>query len=310
MTEKIAIVVVNFRTARLTLDCVRSLGSLDYPTVEIIVVDNASGDGSIAVLRRELPAAVELVEATANGGYTAGNNLGIAVARRKGCRFIHLLNPDTVVLNPGYLTKLMQCLTEQPRIGAVGPRVHWRTAGAIQNTVIEFPWLWRRVFNAVRQRVAGRPNRSGSEMKFVDALNGVCVLFRDDCLREAGEFDERIFAYVDEADWGLRARNVGWRLAYVPIDGVVHLQKDTGYARAGTVDFLLKRNTVFFLLKNRKFLQAAGYTASTALAGFILAARRRGQAVAWYRSLLKAYWWLWTARWNRAMGRPHLGTAS
>lgn len=313
---RIEIVIVNYRTPQLTIDCVRSLESLTGPKPCVIVVDNASGDNSMELLRAKLAADVVLVESPTNGGYTAGNNLGFKVAIERGCEFVHALNPDTVVLNPNYLGDLLKHLQANPQTGAVGPRVHFRKPGVVQNTILRFPWLWRRAVDAVRYRIRKPAPRSKDKVVDVEALNGVCVLFRTTCLQHVGGFDDRIFAYVDEVDWSLRAGRAGWKLQYVPVDSVVHLQKESGYRRAGLVDFLLKRNTVFFLLKNRRFVQAAGYTLATGAIGLSLATVARFRRSAfdrvrnWNRDLFQAYWWLWTAQWDRAMGRPPMAEPS
>jgi hypothetical protein len=301
---KVTIVVVNFRTPAVTLDCIRSLRTLDYPNWNLLVVDNASGDDSPAQLRAEL-AEREFLLAESNGGYTAGNNLGIRAALDGGAEYVLILNPDTVVHRRDFVTKLAEFLDAHPRVAAVGPRVYLREPGRVQNTVLEFPWLWRRAANAVAHRLFGRPLRSGEEVRQAEVLNGVCVLFRSAALREVGLFDERTFAYIEDVDWAYRAKRLGWRQAYLPVDGVVHLQKEAGYERGGAVDFLLKRNTLYFLMKTGHWLQAVGYTAATlTLAGVH---RLTARSSVWSGRLVRAYWALWTNRWHACMGHPSRG---
>ena len=120
--------------------------------------------------------------------------------------------------------------------------------------------------------------------------------------KEVGLFDERTFAYIEDVDWAFRAERKGWKRSYLPIDSVVHLQKESGYERGGTVDYLLKRNTLYFLMKSQRWIQAAGYTAAT-MAMATLQSAKSG-SLAWSRRLGSAYLALWTARWNAVMGRP------
>ena len=90
-------------------------------------------------------------------------------------------------------------------------------------------------------------------------LNGVCVLFRAACLRQIGLFDESIFMYIEDADLAFRARLMGWQISYLPIDSVIHEQKEEGYHETSFVAWLLKRNSVYYLHKIGKPLDAWGY---------------------------------------------------
>lgn len=305
----VAIVIVNYKTPELTIDCCRSLRRLNYPNFEIIVVDNASGDGSAEMFRDKLDDC-HVVVAEENGGYTAGNNLGIRIALDRGADYVHVLNPDTVVLNPDYLAALVNHLEAHPEVGAVGPRVYLRSPDNVQNTVLRFPWLWRRAADWCRSRFTTIGRRSGSHVVDAEVLNGVCVLFRRSTLEEVGLFDERTFAYIEDVEWAYRAHQLDWKRQYVPVDSILHLQKPTGYERGGNVDFLLKRNTLYFLLRTRHWLQAAGYTASTLLMAFAFSLtqrRRRGDGAGmrrWTRRLLRSYVALWRGRWEGGMGRP------
>ena len=297
----VGVVVVNFRTPDLTLACAESLRGLDYPNCKLLVVDNASGDDSAAKFAAALTAE-ELLVAPSNGGYTAGNNLGVAEMLRRGCEYILVLNPDTVVVNRRFVSELVEHLEANPAIGAVGPRVFLRRHGNVQNTVLRFPWVWRRAVDWVKIRLFGSPMRSRDQALDAEVLNGVCVLFRSAALNDVGLFDERTFAYIEDIDWAYRAERRGWKRAYLPIDSVVHLQKESGYERGGTVDYLLKRNTLYFLMKSRRWIQAAGYTAATMAMATVQSAK--SGSLAWSRRLGSAYFALWTARWNAVMGRP------
>jgi GT2 family glycosyltransferase len=302
----VCIVIVNYRTPEQTMVCVRSLASQTYQRLSIIVVDNDSRDGSDLFLQAELPD-IEVIRSPHNGGYTSGNNLGIETALASGADYVLVLNPDTRALNNSFVTDLVEFAESQPLAAAVGPRVHLREMGNVQNTVLEFPWVTRRI-QGVCKRLIGRstPARSGSQPRQAEVLNGVCVLFKAEALFDVGLFDERTFAYIEDVDWGYRAFDRGWNLWYTPIDAIVHEQKETGYHRGSSVDFLLKRNTLYFLLKHRRPLQAAAYTLMTLslavghLCTHKLADRR------WLTRLTRAYRGLWLGHWDNVMGRPSL----
>lgn len=159
----VGIVIVNYRTPDMTIECCKSLRRLNYDNLRIIVVDNASGDDSAEKFRMHLPDC-HLVVATENGGYTAGNNLGIEHALALGAEYVHVLNPDTLLLNPDYLAALVQHLQENPDVGAVGPRVYLRSVDRVQNTVLRFPWLWRRMVDWCRSRVSTIKRRSNADI--------------------------------------------------------------------------------------------------------------------------------------------------
>lgn len=306
---KVGIVVVNYRTPEQTIDAVRSLQGLNYPNYEIILVENASGDDSAHRFQQLLPN-VTLVIAQENGGYTAGNNLGIKLALERGADFVHVVNPDILVMNPDYLHALVTFMEENPDVAIVGPRVHIHEQGNVQNTVLGYPWLWRRFIDWFRYKLSKPKPRSAGDPVEAEVLNGVCILMSSASLREVGLFDESTFAYVEDVDWAYRADKFEWRRVYLPIDSILHLQKKSGYERASTVDFLLKRNGVYFLLKTGHWLQAAGYTLATlVLAGWylarqLIAGRPLQPTWRWVRGLARAYVGLWTGRWEQVMGRP------
>jgi GT2 family glycosyltransferase len=102
-------------------------------------------------------------------------------------------------------------------------------------------------------------------VRSVEMLNGVCILLRASALRQVGAFDPRYFMYVEDADLGLRLRQAGWRLAYVPVDSVIHHQKESGYDLEGEVSLLLRRNAVYFLQKHHRRAQAWGLAAANLL---------------------------------------------
>lgn len=303
-TPRVAAVVVNYRTPEQTVACIRSLRSVRYAPFDVVVVDNDSRDGSADWIEERLPE-VRVLRAHRNGGYTAGNNLGVREAMARGADYVLLLNPDTLVVNARFVDELVAVAERLPDAGALGPRVFLRSTERVQNTVLRFPWLHRRLVDSVLHRLLGRPMRSGARLRSAEALNGVCVLFRSQALRDVGLLDDRTFAYIEDVDWGWRAQARGWRRLYVPVDSVLHLQKEAGYERRGDVDYLLKRNTLYFLLKAGKYVQAAGYSAAIVGSAALHAAVAPRKAAAWLRRIAAAHARLWSGRWEAVMGPPH-----
>lgn len=217
MTDVVA-VVLNFNSAADTTRCVRSLLAA-LPTESIVVVDNASTDGSAAAIQSQLPG-VAVIRTNVNRGYGGGNNVGIRHALALGARYVLVLNNDTEVVDPSFVGALRTALNKRSRAGIAGPLVRY-AEGPVQPTVSAAP----SVRMALRLAVANRFGRSSSQptaVAEVDVLNGVCLLVRAEVFEATGGFDERYFMYVEEADFAARARRAGWTSLYVPAPSIVH----------------------------------------------------------------------------------------
>jgi hypothetical protein len=253
------VIVLNYRMREQALNSLRSLRQISYSNIRIVVVDNESGDGVEDAVRREFPG-VTVIQTGSNSGYTGGNNAGIRYALENAAEYVLIVNPDTVVVNPQFVDEMIDSMELRPEIGIAGPRVFLREQDSVQNTVLFAPGLFRNMVNWFRYRIDPKSLEfSGNEVIEAEVINGVCLLIRAECLRQIGLFDERIFMYIEDADMDYRARSKGWRVNYLPIDSVVHLQKQKGYHMTGMVSFLLKRNSVYFLCKIGKTLDAWSY---------------------------------------------------
>jgi GT2 family glycosyltransferase len=277
MAPSVFIIILNYRMRDQVADCLRSLRTLRYPDYRLIVVDNDSGDGLESLLRSEFPEVI-FIQTGANEGYTGGNNRGLEYALAEGADYALILNPDTVVINPDFVSRMVEHLEASPQVGIAGPRVYLRQPGELQNTVLYAPRLWRNLQHWFLYRL--RPTaliHSGDEVVEAEVLNGVCLLIRLACLREIGLFDEFYFMYIEDADMDCRARRAGWQIHYLPIESIVHRQKREGYQPNGPVDFLLKRNSFYYLVKQGRRREAIGF------AFFAL-------VVIWSRGLLTRKW--------------------
>jgi GT2 family glycosyltransferase len=229
------------------------------------VVDNSSVDGTEEMVTSEFPE-VELLQTGANLGYTGGNNRGLKKALDSGTDYTMILNPDTVVIDPDFVRRMVEYLEAHQDVGIAGPRVFLRERGEVQNTILFAPNLWRNVSNWVRFRVKPESlNLSGDSVKEAETLNGVCLMLRAKCLQQIGLFDENIFMYIEDADLDYRARQAGWRVCYLPFDSVIHEQRVDGYEMTSLVSFLLRRNSVYFLSKIGKQFDAWGYAIGSLL---------------------------------------------
>jgi GT2 family glycosyltransferase len=264
-TARVGVVIVHYQQPDLLDGCLRSFQQVTTPPLDLIVVDNGGDAAAVERLRAAWPA-VDWIAAETNTGYTGGNNLGIARALEGGCEYVLLVNADTECIEPGFVGRLVRFLELNPDVALAGPRVYLRRRGEIQNTILRYPALFRQLVDWFGYRLfpAGY-ERSGGKVRSVEMLNGVCILLRASALRQVGAFDPRYFMYIEDADLALRLRQAGWRLAYVPVDSVIHHQKESGYDLEGEVSLLLRRNAVYFLQKHHRRAQAWGLAAANLL---------------------------------------------
>jgi GT2 family glycosyltransferase len=231
-SPRLSVVTVNWNTRDLLHNCLASIASdpglslqaqrsaNDGQRVEIIVVDNASADGSAEMVRAEYPE-VELIVNAQNVGFARANNQGIRASQGQ---YIVLLNSDTVVPS-GALAALAAFLEAHPEAGAIGPRLVW-SDGTPQPYAFggdpTLAYLARRGLNRILFHRYLHDWSTGAPRK-VDWVAGTCLMIRREVLDRAGLLDERIFLYFEDNDWCLRMREAGWQVYYNPQVEIVHL---------------------------------------------------------------------------------------
>jgi len=228
--SRIGIVVVSYNTCALLRECLRSIASASYP-IEIVVVDNASGDGSAWMVRREFPG-VRVIANAENRGFAAATNQGLT-AVRDAADFILLLNPDARLL-PGALDALVSFMRQHQRVGVAGARLLYPD-GRLQAAAFRFPTLLMAVFDLFpphgpllgrlyNSYLNGRyPEECADEPFPIDHPLGATMLIRRQALDEVGLFDEGYWLYSEEVDWCYRCRETGWAIWQVPQARVVHV---------------------------------------------------------------------------------------
>ncbi len=223
----ISVVIVSRDTRDVLRSCLASVAAYaDGLLIETIIVDNASTDGTAAMVRREFPR-VTLLEAAENGGFARGNNLGI---RRAAGQAVLLLNPDTE-LTPGALRTLWDALMADATIGVVGPRLLYPN-DAVQPSRYRFPTLgsalvestvlgeWWSAHPAIARYTMA--DVSDTVAHDADWLMGACLLVRREVFDAVGLLDARLFLYSEEPEFCGRVHRAGWRVRYVPEAVVRH----------------------------------------------------------------------------------------
>jgi len=229
-TCDLSICIVNWNVRDLLRGCLASIydGGTARLDFEVIVVDNASQDGSVDALAPLFPKVIWLRNRE-NVGFTKANNQALAISRG---RFVAFLNPDTVVA-PATFTTMVAELAEQPDAGAIGPRLLYidgtpqpsrrrfptLLTALLESTPLQTLWPDHRVLR--RYYLADRPDDQPQE---VDWLVGACFVARRETLEQIGGFDEQFFMYSEELDWCKRAQEAGWRLLYTPHATITHYE--------------------------------------------------------------------------------------
>lgn len=220
----ISICIVSYNTRELLARCLGALGQ-DAET-EIIVADNASQDGTPALLAAQFPQ-VKTILNSENRDYTRAMNQCLSCARGD---FLLLLNPDTEI-KPNTLQLLQNALVENSAWGAVGARLELPD-GTLQRTGNRFPTRLFLVYEALgwNARIPNNPVQAHnhyadwdrSTPRTVDALSGACLMVRRKVVEQVGLLDERFPMYYEEVDWCKRMHTQGWSVGYVPEARVLH----------------------------------------------------------------------------------------
>ncbi|MEX0885169.1 MAG: glycosyltransferase family 2 protein [Phycisphaeraceae bacterium] len=235
---RLLIVIVNYRTPDLTIDCLRSLEPEVRRLagrVHVEVVEGGSGDDSATRIGEAIDAGgyrpwARLRVLECNRGFAAGNNAAIAPAllRRQPPAYVLLLNPDTLV-REGALAALVRFMDEHPDVGLAGARIE-NADGSVRPSAFRFHGVAGEFAKAVRLRVVARmlhrwviappPRDEPHEAEWV---SGAAMMVRRAAFQDVGLLDEHYFLYYEEQDFAWRAHQAGWRCWYVPAARVVHL---------------------------------------------------------------------------------------
>jgi N-acetylglucosaminyl-diphospho-decaprenol L-rhamnosyltransferase len=209
----LSVSIVNTNSRALLLACLDSLAGTD---AEIVVLDNASEDGSAGAVRERFPD-VRVIAQSHRAGFGANHN---TVIRATTGRYVYVLNEDTTAGDWGF-EALTAYLDDHPRVAALGPRIVYPD-GRLQDSAWRFPTpLVSTVSLATLGRLGVTQSR-GDEPRAVDWVMGAAVMLRREALDEVGLFDESFFLYSEEVDLQARLHRAGWEVHYFPRVSVVH----------------------------------------------------------------------------------------
>jgi N-acetylglucosaminyl-diphospho-decaprenol L-rhamnosyltransferase len=261
----VLVVVVNYRTARLVVECLASLCSevAASPGSRVVVVDNASGDGSAeaiaaAIEQRGWASWVRVQAAPVNGGFSYGNNVAVreALSADEAQRpaYFWILNPDTQV-DPGAMAALVDFAAAQPRIGITGSALR-NDDGSAWPYAFRFPGLGSEfeggarfgpVTRLLRKHAVLRPMTDQPAQ--VDWMPGASMLVKREVFEQVGLMDEGYFLYYEETDFFLQVQRAGWQAWYVPASRVMHI---AGASTGVTGEKVMKKRMPAYWFESRR----------------------------------------------------------
>ncbi len=265
----LSIIIVSWNVCDLLRKCLQSIeqgkGNLN---VEVIVVDNASSDGSQDMVRDEFPT-VKLEAQSENVGFPRGNNLGLEIAN--GSHFL-LLNPDTEVLGDA-LSILIQYLENHPAVGLVAGQL-LNPDRSTQSSIRRFPTVAIGIFESTwLQGLA--PRRLLDRYYFADApadtplevdwVVGACMMVRKEIIEQVGLLDEAYYMYSEELDWCKRIKTAGWQVVYLPTAEIIH------HVGKSSEQAVAERHVNFQRAKLRYFRKFHGPRPTLLIRGVLLA---------------------------------------
>jgi GT2 family glycosyltransferase len=264
---QLSIIIVSWNVRDLLAACLASLPR----GPQVIVVDNASADGSAQMVREQFPD-VTLLANRENRGFTGGNNDGLKLAAGQ---LVLFLNPDTVV-DKDALPLMIDYLDAHPRVGVIGPQLRYGD-GSPQSSRRRFPtlgtalmestplaWHWPPALNPWAKRYRMEDQLAGQTQQ-VDWLVGAALMTRREVLDGVGGFDEGYFMYSEELDWQRRVKQAGWQVVYLPQAVITH------YEGKSSEQVVAARHIRFNRSKVRYFDKHHGETVAETLRAALLA---------------------------------------
>jgi GT2 family glycosyltransferase len=252
----VSIIIVSWNAKAFLLRCLQSLAKETARCrAEIIVVDNASSDGSAEAVEKVFPQ-VRLICSNKNSGFAKANNIGI----KQSCgRYVALVNSDVKVL-PGAIERRLVYMNSHPEIGVLGPKV-LNADLTLQLSCRKFPTLWNSLCRSlgvdnIFPSVSFHPHDA---VRRVEALSGCFLLARREALEDVGLLDEQFFMYAEDTDWCKRFHNLGWQNVYYPETQIIHYGGASSSNAPVKFYLALQRANMQYWKKHHHRLAQAGF---------------------------------------------------
>ena len=264
--NRLAVIILNYKTPQLTEDCLRSLaGEIEVGKDCVVVVDNGSADNSLTHLQNAIETNqwqswVTLHHSAENLGFSGGNNFGIKTVEADAYL---LLNSDTLV-REGAISKMLAGLAQHPEAGIISPRLEWPDATP-QISCFRYHSPISEFLDAARtgplSKILHRyivPIMVSNQPSRPDWTSFACVLIRRSAMERVGLMDEGYFLYFEDTDYCRRLRNAGWEIVNWPLARVVHLRGGSGQVKAAT-KAKKRRPKYFYASRTRYYAKFYGH---------------------------------------------------
>lgn len=300
MTD-LSIIIVNWNSTSYLLKCLESICAQTHETAfEIIVVDNASPDGDVGIVKQQYPDVV-VIESPVNLGFAGANNLGFRSSRGA---YVAFLNPDTMLLNPAF-DLMFRRAASLPSMGAMGCTL-LNEDQSVQTACIQtFPTILNQLLDldVLRNRFPACPLwniaplfAGGTEPSRVEVISGACVMFRREVFAQIGQFSEEYFMYAEDLDLCYKAAQAGFTNYYIPQGQIIHYGGKSSVRRRAVV--MKWRSILQYVAKHRGYAYQLVFRAAMACSALVrlallmaaLAVSRGGRRNSARDAMLK--WWL------------------
>jgi GT2 family glycosyltransferase len=218
--NELFIVLVNWNKAQLTINCIESINNSTFTDYKIVVIDNNSHDNSVELLA-ECGFDFYMIKSSENLGYTGGNNLGIKYALLNKCKYILLLNNDTLI-DKFALENLVNTLKRDNEVGIVQPKIYFHPE---VTRIWSGPTKFNKTF--LKPRLIGYGSFDSNIINqdhYLDYAVGCATLIKAEVFNEIGLLDDDFFAVCEDVDFGMRARIKGYKIFYNPKAIIYHLE--------------------------------------------------------------------------------------
>lgn len=246
----VSIVLLNYNSYKDTLECIKSLSSITYSNYKIIIVDNNSSDNSELKIKEYIKGndRIHFIQSGKNLGFSWGNNVGIKYALEQGCKYICLLNNDTVV-EPNFLEHLVRSMEQDDSIGISTGKIMyfnnkniiWSAGGFID---------YKKALGC-HYGINCEDNDTFNKEKSIEFATGCLQLISKKVIEDVGLYDEKYFLYMEDVDYCHRVKQSGYKIKYVPKSKIYHkVSASTGGSESPITIYYCTRNRLMF---NKKY---------------------------------------------------------
>lgn len=242
-----SIIIINYKTPELTAQCLRGLLALPKPeNREIIIIDNASGDDSVAKLKTEFQDKIQIISNRINLGFAGANNQGAALAQGELLLF---LNSDTIIKDD-ILSSCEAIFKGDNKIGIVSPRLMLENGEPQKMAYNHFPTLWKLITRKSKQEI-----RVPSEAKIleVDWVSGCALVIKKDLFNKLGGWDDNFFLYFEDVDLCKRTKELGYKVVVNLKTSLIHLGGKSLAKQSERKKYYYEAQDYYFE-KNKKYL--------------------------------------------------------